>query len=84
MAKKKKIIKPLLKRELKFENEDTCDYMLVTIEGYYVEEFTNKIRQALRVVGSHGYVNKWKIVEDERLPGSGVRAPSDKTRKRKK
>lgn len=47
-------------------NMDTYDFMNIIIEGYYVEEFTKKIKEALMIVTSHGRTNKWKIVKEEK------------------
>lgn len=58
-------------------NKDTFDYMSVTIEGYYVKDFTREIKEALKVVETHGaegrkYINKWKIMLDEKLGGRAI------------
>lgn len=66
--------RPKLKRRIKFMNVDTYDFMDVTICGYYVEDFTREIKKVLKVVTSHGRTNKWKIVQEEKIPSNGVKA----------
>jgi hypothetical protein len=72
---------PFLGRQIKFMNEDTYDYMDVIIKGYYVKEFTKKIKETLRIVecntGTHKYINKWKIVKDKKLRCWGVGKSTD-------